>query len=202
MTALILAAEMKDGGAKVVEVGKYLVENGADFCSGSVEDVEQISGDMNRGHNALTIAAEVGFHDFVKMLLTSKKERDWGTCGVDWVNAKNWVGKTALINAAEFGHESIVKLLLEDNRTSGVARSKRGMTALMLACLKDRKAIVEQLLHDDRGEVLFKSERSSTQSFDYPWEVVRTVSLFTVSTCPFFNMILLLLVLTGIYTRV
>ncbi len=85
--------------------------------------------------DALIQAAREGKADTVKALLSGQ--------GVD-VNATDNNGNTALLEAARFGHDDVVRVLL----TAGAnikARDKQGKTALMLAVQGGHDDVVRAL---------------------------------------------------------
>jgi ankyrin repeat protein len=90
-----------------------------------------------KGNTLMTVAAQNGSEDVVQLLLRHPT--------FDLEEAKNLVGKTPLMVAAERGYLAIVKLLLDASvAIDDVDDSNR--TAMMLAAARGRTAVVQVLL--------------------------------------------------------
>lgn len=69
------------------------------------------------------------------------------------VNAPDREGKTALMNAAEYGHLDIVNLLIKQNNILVNAQDYEGNSALHLAVLRDRPNVIRLLMTIDKIDV-------------------------------------------------
>jgi ankyrin repeat protein len=84
----------------------------------------------------LTLAAEYGYEDVVRLLLSG--EADTNMCDQD--------GDTALIVAACMGHENVLKVLLASRRLNLAHKNKKGYNALLRAMEQGHQNLVELLL--------------------------------------------------------
>ena len=112
------------------------------FCSSLLAVLLLISGCSqatptvhNPQADALVRAAREGNADTVKVLLTAP--------GSD-VNATDERGSTALIEAARYGHNDVVRALLATDANIK-ARDREGKTALMLAIAGGHDEVVKEL---------------------------------------------------------
>jgi ankyrin repeat protein len=78
------------------------------------------------------------------------------------VEAKDENGLTALIRAAGYGREAVVKLLLETGKADVEAKDEKGATALMYAAHWGHKAVVKLLLVTGKTDVEAKDEIGTT----------------------------------------
>lgn len=99
----------------------------------------------------LIIAAETDDIDTVKKLIQE--------CNV---NVQNVNGNTALIAAANFGHETIAKLLLQVPEIDVNTQNKKGSTALMCAVCKGHENIVKLLLQVPNIDINAKNKDGYT----------------------------------------
>jgi ankyrin repeat protein len=104
------------------------------------------------GSTPLMIACQIGSVNNVQKLIASKD--------ID-INAKNNVGNTGFMIAAEYGHVHILKLLLKtyEENTSNFLHSSNiyGHTALMLAIEKNRIEVVRYLVPLDISQLYIKN---------------------------------------------
>jgi ankyrin repeat protein len=97
----------------------------------------------------ITMASREGHKDIVAFLIEK---------GVD-VNQKNQLqetgngGKNALLEASEYGHIEIVRMLLQYENINVNALDQFGNTPLMLASMKDRREVVRVLLQHENINV-------------------------------------------------
>uniref|UniRef100_L2FBA5 Nacht and ankyrin domain protein n=1 Tax=Colletotrichum fructicola (strain Nara gc5) TaxID=1213859 RepID=L2FBA5_COLFN len=144
-----------------VKVVKLLLDSGADTSlvteygwtplhaassTGKIEIVNlllerkaDISRATDRGLEPLHIASFYGFANIVSRLL------DTGEVLPDDKNVR--YGQTPLYYAAGEGHESLVKLLLEDPRVNVDSKDSIGRTALFSAAAEGRGAVVDVLMN-------------------------------------------------------
>ena len=72
---------------------------------------------------------------------------------------KDWDGYTAVMMAAEMGHEETLSVLLRDSRVDVNVRGNKGTTAMHQAALFSGKAnILKLLLNDPRVDVNIKKD--------------------------------------------
>lgn len=159
MTALMLAAEVTDEKIKpfVIEIAKLLIRKNA----------TQTAKYSETRNTALILAAEIGNVEFVEMLLDINKTDVWLEMN-DWVNFKNWVGKTAFILASEFGHFNVVDKLANDSRTRLDDVSDRGMSAIMFASLFGYRDIVDLLLSKLSSDFITETTKSLLEKQNKP----------------------------------
>jgi ankyrin repeat protein len=129
MTALMLAAEIKQKGTVTFRQHLDIIENLIDKKA----DVNLHNRDE---YTALILAAEIGNKEVVDRLLNVE--------GIE-IDAKNKFGKTALILSSENGHLEVVKLLKEHG-ANVLAVSKIKRSSLMLAAVKGHESIVKYLI--------------------------------------------------------
>ncbi|KAL8645361.1 MAG: hypothetical protein Q9210_006746, partial [Variospora velana] len=118
----------------------------------------------NYGTTPLHLACEIGLQDVVQRLLVL-------STGVsESVNADSLLSGTPLDNAAQGGHDSIVKQLLDHGAISGSVGSGNVLgSALMVACAAGHDEVVQTLL--SRGAALevegsrFKSAEGTARAF-------------------------------------
>ena len=101
-------------------------------AAGQDLDVDYIDGTSN---SALIISAWQGFPDIAYVLLAHGAN----------TNIRGYKGKTALQQAAKYGHTSIVNAILL-NGTDVDLKSEVGWTALMQSCYEDEREDVFDLL--------------------------------------------------------
>ncbi|WP_028372926.1 ankyrin repeat domain-containing protein [Legionella lansingensis] len=111
------------------------------------------------GATALFLAAQDGYTDVVKLLLTYDKHvkaiKRWLTYDQIDVNAVCTTdGATALFVAAQNGHAEVVKLLLAHAQTNvNAARTTDGSTALYMAAQNGHADVVKLLLAHSKTDV-------------------------------------------------
>ncbi|EFR00861.1 hypothetical protein MGYG_03865 [Nannizzia gypsea CBS 118893] len=132
------------------------------------------------GHTPLILASKHGHIATVQLLLHSDKanidakgniNRKWhikpfsmflpDTNKVD-INAKDNNGMTPLISASRYGHEAIVKILLNTKKVDINAKNKNSMTPLISAACYGNEAIVKALLNTKKVDVNAKDNLDRT----------------------------------------
>lgn len=94
--------------------------------------------------------------------------------GVVDINVHDKNGNAALLLAAFYGHENIVKLLLEQRSINVNFKNKAGITALMFACIKGHENIVKLLLARPGINVNARSIAEDTSLISDKWETFIT----------------------------
>jgi len=67
-------------------------------------------------------------------------------------NQRNGEGCNALHLAAEYGHEAVVKQLLDSEKVDVDSKDRDGRTPLLWAAQKGHGAVVKLLLDSEKGE--------------------------------------------------
>ncbi|PKY07661.1 ankyrin [Aspergillus campestris IBT 28561] len=94
----------------------------------------------------LTLAADAGYYDIVKLLLPLAHHTDATGAPLVDVNAQSWRGKTALIRATLNRHTNVVQLLMKHDQLHVNARDDNGRSALSYAAEVGHLAIMRRLL--------------------------------------------------------
>lgn len=135
-----------------VEVVRYLLVNGADArrC-------------LADGCTVLFLAAASGYELIVQDLLAHERDDETGdvTELTKHVNAQNNEGTTALIEAAMYGHEASVELLLAARADVEIV-NKLGETALLTACANGNEKTARMLFQADGGSIDATGPRGET----------------------------------------
>ncbi|EEY18517.1 ankyrin repeat domain-containing protein [Verticillium alfalfae VaMs.102] len=95
----------------------------------------------SKGRTPLSLAAEFGRADVVRMLLAT------GETKVNAVSKHQW---TAAHWAASYGHETVMKHLIETEAMNFSLKNKRGLTAAFLAIDKGHEGILKLLIRSNR----------------------------------------------------
>jgi hypothetical protein len=100
----------------------------------------------------LFIAIENGYRGIAKLLLAQGTRLD--------VNAKTFLGDTALSKAASYGNLDVVELLLKDDRLDIMAINRFGESVLELAARNGKEHIVRRHCRDRRVKYLCSFRRA------------------------------------------
>ncbi|KID95301.1 Pfs, NB-ARC and Ankyrin domain protein, partial [Metarhizium majus ARSEF 297] len=115
---------------------------------------------FSRGRNVLGYLAEYGEEVIILAFLLAER----GAC----IDIRDRDGRTALLWAAENGHEAVVRLLLERSANTEVTDNNQEQTALLCAAKNGHEAVVRLLL--EKGADIKAKDRRGQTSLSYAAE--------------------------------
>ena len=154
----------EDPGVQIEELNEKMIEAAGsgdhEGVSRALEEGAEITCKDWAGRTGLHIGARMGHDSVMKTFLKNGIDvniRDEGS--------KGW---TALINAANYGKISCLKILLDNDADPDIKGEKDGMTALMYAAQKDKPDIVAELIMKGADDKILNNEQKS--ALQLAWE--------------------------------
>ncbi|RFU32928.1 hypothetical protein B7463_g3428, partial [Scytalidium lignicola] len=144
-------------GSQIPNMSLFRCESKVSACSQAMtvsteHRYEGYCRNVSRGTTAVHLAAYFGLTETIRFMLENGFNPD----------TKENFGRTPLSWVAEYGHEAVVKLLVERNDVESDSKDKYGRTPLVWAAIKGHEAIVKLLVERDDVEADSKDRSGRT----------------------------------------